>query len=118
VRQETPDAMTAADVVRRTGLKGAELKKQLGRMIRRLVDRHQLAAQVFLGEDGALKPAAAKWMRVLARDNFVESTTWAGDRDTMLINEGRRRLALEILSSAKIDAGRLEALTRLEREIE
>lgn len=113
-----PDAMTAEDVVRRIGMKGHELKKQLSRMIRRLLDRHSLAAEVFVGEDGELRPAAVKWMRRLARDNFVDSTTWSGDRDTMLINEGRRRLALEILGSAKLDAGRLEALSRLEREIE
>jgi hypothetical protein len=112
-----PDAMTAEDVIRRIGMKGAELKKQLGRMIGRLLDRNSLAAEVFLGDDGELTPAAAKWMRQLARANHVDSTTWAGDRDTMLINEGRRQLALEIIGSAKLDAGRLEALTRLEREI-
>lgn len=109
--------MTAEDLVRRIGMRGAELKKQLGHMIGRLRGRHHLAAKVFLGEDGEVTPAAADWMSRLARDNFVDSTTFSGDRDTMLINEGRRRLALEIIGSAKLDAGRLEALTRLEREI-
>jgi hypothetical protein len=96
---------------------GTGIKAQLRRMIDRMQSRHMLAKRVFTDAGGELTRPATEWMRRLARDNFVESSTFiGGDRDKMLINEGRRALALEILSSVSIDAERLGALTKMERE--
>jgi hypothetical protein len=108
-----PDAATAvAEAIAR---KGRGIKAQLRRQIDRLYSRHALAQRLFY-RDGKLTSAGAEWLRRLARDNYVESGTYAGDRDRMLINEGRRALALEILSSVRLDTERLETLQMLERE--
>jgi hypothetical protein len=87
-------------------------------MIGRLLDRHSNAAALFLDEDGALKPAARKWFAELAAQNFVNRGSWHADPREHAKREGRRELALEIIGSARLDVERLEALTRMEREIE
>lgn len=109
---------SATDLARRIGLKGPHMLKQLRRMIRRLLDRHTAAADLFLDDRGAVRPEAEKWFRDLAANNFVNDGAWHTDPREHAFREGRRTLALEIIGSARLDAGRLEALTRLEREIE
>jgi hypothetical protein len=57
-----------ADTARRLGLKGQEGVKQVRRLIRRLLDRHNAAAQLFLGDDGNSSPKrGAKWLRAARR---------------------------------------------------
>lgn len=97
---------------------GTGVKAQLRRMIDRILSRHQLARQVFCGADGELTRPAVEWMRRLARDNYVEGGGFDRDPHQNSYNDGRRDLALEILSSTRIDAERLGALTRMERESE
>lgn len=105
-----------AEASARIGRTGAAISTQLRRMIDRMLTEHRLAERLFFGPDGKPTPAAAEWLRRLARDNYCESTTFNGDRDQMLINEGQRRLAMKILGSVHLDTERLGALTRLERE--
>lgn len=105
-----------ADVAKSLSAAGIAVGTQVRRLIARMTADHLLAQRLFLGDDGKPTPAAAEWFRRLSRDNYVESTTWSGDRDTMLINEGKRRLALRILSSVRLDTERLASLSRLERE--
>jgi hypothetical protein len=45
-------------------------------MVGRMLDRHAIAAAVFLGPDGQPTPAAAKWFDQLARDNYVNGGGW------------------------------------------
>jgi hypothetical protein len=90
---------------------------QIRRMIERLVSRHRLARAVFCPDD-KLTPAAQQWLAKLAAENYVFESTFNGDRDRMLVNEGRRRLALEIINSTQLDVERLGVLTRMERENE
>jgi hypothetical protein len=108
---------TIDDVAKRLSAAGANIGGQVRRLIERMVGDHRLAQRVFLGPDGKPTPAAAEWLRRLARDNHVESSTWAGDRDAMLINEGKRKLAMKILASVNLDTERLASLSRLEREV-
>lgn len=95
---------------------GSGVKAQLRRMIDRLQSRYRLAARVFCGADGNVTPAAAEWLRRLARDNYVEGGGFDRDPYQNAYNDGRRSLAIEILSSTRIDAERLGALTKMERE--
>ena len=105
-----------ADTVRRLGIKGQEGIKQVRRMIRRLRDRHHASAVLFLDpKTGEPSTAAAKWMRQLAADNYVNSGAYHQDPREHAYREGRRTLALEIIRSARLDADRLEALVELER---
>lgn len=109
-------ASSATEDARKIAAGGPGLRSQLQRLIDRMLNRHRLAERVFLGPDGQLTPAAIDWLDQLARENFVEGSTYLGDRDAMLIHEGRRRLALEIIQSVRLDVRRLDALTKLERE--
>lgn len=109
---------TLKEMIQRLGARAPEMLRQVRRLRNRLVEQHHLAAQVFLGEDGNPTPAAAEWLRRLARDSYVESTTFSGDRDAMLIREGQRKLALQILSSVRLDTERLASLRELEREVQ
>lgn len=109
------DTRTDAAIIASTAQgKGAQLR----RMIERLLLRHRIAQRLFLGDDGKPTPPAAEWLRWLAREAHVETSTYDGDRDRMLINEGERKLALKILRSIHLDTERLGALTRMERENE
>jgi hypothetical protein len=108
----------ATDLARRIGLKGPNMLKQLRRMIRQLLDRHRDAAALFLDRDGNLTPPARRWFADLADRNFVNRGCWHSDPREHAKREGRRELALEIINSARLDVGRLEALSRLEREVE
>jgi hypothetical protein len=106
------------DLARRLGMKVPQLRRQLHTLIRRILDRHNRAAQLFLDDDGNLKPAAREWFAELARDNFVNRSAFHEDPREHAKREGRRELALEIISSAHLDVERLGSLTRLEREME
>lgn len=105
------------DVARRLGLKGPDAIKQVRRLIRRLVDRHDAAARLFLGPDGEIKPEARAWFVQLAADNYVNEGAWHPDPREHALREGQRRLALKIIRSAKLDAARLDALIEIEREV-
>lgn len=107
-----------AETARQLGLKGQDGIKQVRRMIRRLVDRHAAAAELFLGPDGKPSPAAVKWLRQLADDNFVNTGCWHPDPREHALREGQRKLALKIIRSAKLDADRLDSLIELERTIQ
>jgi hypothetical protein len=95
---------------------GSGVKAQLRRMIDRLHSRHRLAARCSAARTANDAPAAAEWLRRLARDNYVEGGGFDRDPYQNAFNDGRRALALEILSSTRIDAERLGALTKMERE--
>lgn len=113
-----PDATaTSAEVARRLG-NAPQLIGQLRRLIGRLLDRHSLAAALFLDDGGQVRPAAAKWFQQLAQDNYVNGGAFDADPREHAYREGRRSLALEILGSAHLDVERLGSLTKLEREIE
>jgi hypothetical protein len=98
--------------------RGPAMLKQLRQMAARLLDKHHAAAALFLGEDGAITRPAAAWMQQLAADNYVNGGAWHMDPREHAFREGKRELALEIINSARLDVARLEALTKLEREIE
>jgi hypothetical protein len=108
---------SVTDLVRRLDLKGPSALKQLRTMIGRLLDRHHVAAALFLDVNGELKPDAKRWFAELARRNYVNGGCFDKDPREHAFREGRRELAQEIIASARLDAGRLEALTKLEREI-
>jgi hypothetical protein len=109
---------SATEMARRLGMNGPSLLKQLRRIVKRLLDRQQHAARLFLDDDGELKPAAKAWFGQIAHDNFVTRSAWHEDAREHAKREGRRELALEIINSTRLDVERLEALTRLEREVE
>jgi hypothetical protein len=108
--------MALDDDIRRAVQGAGSVSAQVRRLIGRLLGRHREAQRLFLGEDGTLKPEAVVWFARLARENHVNGTTWSGDRDAMLIAEGRRMLALDIIGSVDLDQHRLDQLVRQERE--
>lgn len=108
---------SARDVARRLGMTGQQLHKQLRRMIDRLLDRHHLAAKLFLGTDGKVTPHAREWLQRLADDNFVNRSAFHSDDREHAKREGRRELALEIIGSVRLDTAKLASLTSLEREV-
>lgn len=107
----------ATETVRKIAAGAPGLKSQIKRLIDRMLTRHRLAERVFLDTDGNLSRDALNWLDRLATENFVNGSTYNGDRDAMLINEGRRRLALEIIQSVRLDVNRLDQLTKAEREL-
>jgi hypothetical protein len=112
------EADSSTDLVRRISMSGPQLGKQVRRMISRMLDRHTVAAKLFLDDDGAVRPAAVKWFGQLAADNYVNRGAFHADPREHAYREGRRELALEIIGSADLDVERLASLTRLERETE
>jgi hypothetical protein len=106
------------EVARQIGLKGPQALKQLKRMMRRLLSRHHLAVELFLGEGGKLTEPAREWMQQLAADNYVNKGAWHADPREHAYREGRRALALEIIGSAHLDVERLASLKKMEKEIE
>jgi hypothetical protein len=108
---------TVGEAAHRLGIKGQDGIKQVKRMIRRLLDKHKLAADLFLDDDGQVKPAAARWFRQLASDNYLDTGAWHQDPREHAYREGRRAVALEIIRSARLDAERLDRLVELERDM-
>jgi hypothetical protein len=107
------------DEAERAARQAGNIVAQIRRVTGRLLGAHRLAARLFVGDDGKLRPAAVEWFDQLARDNFVDRSTFVGgDRDKVLINEGRRMLALEIMDSVRLDTRRLAELRRQEQEEE
>lgn len=110
--------------VRRDAMKvarGGETRlKQLRRQLNRLIDPHAEAQALFLGADGRPSPAAIEWLDRLARDNFLRTTTRpaTASAEDMLVNEGRRQLALEIFGSLRLDVAELDRIRRQIREEE
>ncbi|HEV2746421.1 MAG TPA: hypothetical protein VGW34_03875 [Allosphingosinicella sp.] len=103
---------------RRLEQAGRGIRDQLTRAIGRLINPHHLAARLFYGEDGELKPEAVEWFADLARRNFVDSPTFDIDARVDAKNQGRRELALEIMGSVRLDTAKLARLTRQLREVE
>jgi hypothetical protein len=95
---------------------GSGVKAQLRRMIDRMQSRHQLAKRGVLRRRRRADARAAEWLRRLARDNYVEGGGFDRDPYQPCFQRRARALALEILSSTRIDAERLGALTKMERE--
>lgn len=104
------------DIARRVTAKGEATIKQVRRMIRRMLDKHSAAAELFLGADGQAKPEAVRWFRQLAADNYVNGGAFVSDPIEHAARSARRELALEIIRSAKLDVDRLDALIELERK--
>jgi hypothetical protein len=110
---------SVADTARSLSARGQDGIKQVRRMIRRLIDRHDTAAQLFLDpEDGQPTAAASKWFGQLAADNYVNGGAYHADPREHAYREGRRELALEIIGSARLDVEKLQKLTALEREVQ
>jgi hypothetical protein len=107
-----------AETARQIGLRGPQAMKQLKRMMRRLLNRHHLAVELFLGPDGKLTETAHEWMQQLAAENYVNEGAWHPDPREHALREGHRRLALKILRSVRLDIERLASLTKMEKEIE
>ena len=60
----------------------------------------------FQGKDGQLV------LDDIKRHCFLNDTTYQGDRDEMLINEGMRRVALHIENMMNLDIEKIEKLNR------
>ncbi|HEX8400517.1 MAG TPA: hypothetical protein VF628_02310 [Allosphingosinicella sp.] len=98
--------------IRRIAYGGLSKAQQLRRMIRGLLDRHRLAARLFFGDDGKLRPDAAEWFAELADRNFVNRSTFHADPRVDAFNQGRRALAMDILGSVRLDQAKLDRLAR------
>lgn len=109
---------SATDMAKRLGMSAPQLMKQLRRIKERMLTRHDLAAQLFLGADGKPTAAALKWLRHVAGENYVNRGTYHQDPREHAYREGRRELALEIIGSARLDVDKLNSLTAIEREME
>lgn len=108
----------ATDLARRIAMEAPQLIKQVRRMVRRMLDRQSLAADLFLDDGGAVKAKALAWFAQLASENYVNRGAFHSDAREHAYREGRRELALEIIGSADLDVDRLASLIKLEREIE
>lgn len=81
----------------------AELKDEL-----RLL--HKAYKDVFGGESGKLV------LEDLRARGFFHASTWAGDKEQTLINEGARQLVLHINTMVEYDLEQLEKLFEPEEE--
>lgn len=110
-----PDLATS---IRQISYGGEPVRQQLKRMISNLINPHHTIQRLFYGDDGKLKREAVEWTAKLASENFVDRSAFDPDPRIHARNEGRRELALEIISSLRLDTAKLAALNRELREHE
>lgn len=101
-----------ADIVHGARSRSAQIRRQ----IRRLMRPWRLSQQLFMGEDGQLRPSAAEWLADLGDRCFAERSTFHANDREQVRREARRELYLEILSGLRLDTNKLAALTRQLRE--
>lgn len=110
--------MSLRDEADRIGERAKDFAAQLRRAIGSISNQHATYAAVFK-PGGQLSSAAAKVLDDLAAFCCVDDTTYRrGDRDEMLINEGKRQVYLYLQRKMKLDGEKLAALRRELREHE
>ena len=82
------------------------MEKQAREQLARLKELKRAYNARFQGKDGQLV------LRDIESQCFLNDTTYHGDKDEMLINEGMRRVALHIKSMMDLDIEKIEELNR------
>jgi hypothetical protein len=82
-------------------------------MIRRLLDKHELAAELFLDRRRPADRRRGQWFRQLASDNYVNRARGTRTRANMPTARAAASFALEIIRSARLDAERLDRSSSL-----